>query len=498
MNNTARCYCSLLLFVLTAAQASSVWARPQQAEATSAGFVPLIIDQDLANWKGAVDDYQVIDGAIMCKPGRGGVLYTAKQYADFVIKLEFQLPAGGNNGLAIRYPGYGRAAYDGMCELQVLDDDAPQYATLDPRQYHGSIYGIVAAQRGALKPAGQWNEQVVTVTGSRIKVELNGTVIVDADVAKVDSYLEDKPHPGKMLSQGHFGFAGHGDPVKFRNLFIKEVKPAQQPDPASLQEQIQKHLTFLVSFDQGFEADFASGDNQPFTALDLNRTKTAAGTNVPGLTLARGLGRFGNAVQFAEKSDISLCYPAAKIGYQTENWSGTASFWMKLNPDKDLQPGYCDPLLISDKQWDNAAFFVDFDKDLPRDFRLGVFPDFEVWNSQKTPWEKIAVADRPMIVVKQPPFAADQWTHVCFTWHNANHPNNLPGTARLYLNGKWQGSRDQNLRYTWNPEKAAIMLGIYYIGLMDEVALFNRALTDDEIKYLYQLPTGLTPLAPAK
>jgi hypothetical protein len=110
-----------------------------------------------------------------------------------------------------------------MCELQILDDDAEQYAKLDPRQYHGSIYGMVAAQRGYLRPVGQWNYQQVTVRGPRITVELNGTVIVDADVSQVTEFKDDSPHPGKDLKQGYFGFAGHNDPVEFRNVAIKRL-----------------------------------------------------------------------------------------------------------------------------------------------------------------------------------------------------------------------------------------------------------------------------------
>ena len=150
-------------------------------------------------------------------------VFTEEQYEDFVARVEFKVPAGGNNGLALRYPGKGRASYDGMCELQILDDDADKYAKLDPRQYHGSVYGMVAAQRGYLRPVGQWNYQQVTVRGPRIIVELNGTVIVDADVSQVTEFKDDAPHPGKDLKQGHFGFAGHNDPVEFRNIAIKPL-----------------------------------------------------------------------------------------------------------------------------------------------------------------------------------------------------------------------------------------------------------------------------------
>jgi hypothetical protein len=110
-----------------------------------------------------------------------------------------------------------------MCELQILDDAAEQYARLDPRQYHGSVYGMVAARRGYLRPAGEWNFQEVTVKGPRIKVELNGTVIVDADVSKVAEFMGGKPHPGKDRISGYFGFAGHNDPVSFRNVSIKSL-----------------------------------------------------------------------------------------------------------------------------------------------------------------------------------------------------------------------------------------------------------------------------------
>ena len=105
-----------------------------------------------------------------------------------------------------------------MCELQVLDDTAPKYAKLDPRQYHGSAYGMVAAKRGYLRPVGEWNFQEVTVKGSTIKVELNGTMILDADLSKVTEFMDNKPHPGKDRTTGHFGFAGHNDPVEFRRV----------------------------------------------------------------------------------------------------------------------------------------------------------------------------------------------------------------------------------------------------------------------------------------
>ncbi|MCA9023966.1 MAG: DUF1080 domain-containing protein [Planctomycetaceae bacterium] len=188
------------------------------------GFESVFNGKDLSGWAGAVENYEVVDGAIKCQPGHGGVLYTEKEYDDFQVRVEFRVPPGGNNGLAIRYPGHGNAAYDGMTELQVLDTHHPMYAGwLDPRQAHGSVYGMIPAATGYLRPTGEWNFQEVTVIGPKIKVELNGTVILDGDVSTVTEFMGDTAHPGKDLTSGHFGFAGHNDPVRFRAIRIKPI-----------------------------------------------------------------------------------------------------------------------------------------------------------------------------------------------------------------------------------------------------------------------------------
>jgi len=188
------------------------------------GFKSVFSGRDLEDWAGPLDNYEIKDGALVCKPGKGGTIYTKQEYSDFAAQLEFKLPSGGNNGLAIRYPGQGDTAYVGMCELQVLDDSTTKYGKLDPRQYHGSAYGMVASHRGYQRPVGEWNHQVVTVQGSTIKVELNGTLILDTDLGKVTEFMANTPHPGKDRPAGHFGFAGHNDPVQFRDVSIKTLK----------------------------------------------------------------------------------------------------------------------------------------------------------------------------------------------------------------------------------------------------------------------------------
>jgi hypothetical protein len=187
------------------------------------GFQTAFNGRNFEGWTGPTDNYEIKNGAIVCKPGKGGTIYTKEEYSDFVARFEFKVPPGGNNGLAIRYPGEGDTAYVGMCELQVLDDTSDKYKNLDPRQFHGSAYGMAAAERGFLRPVGEWNFQEVTVQGSRIKVELNGTPILDTDLSKITDFMADKAHPGKDRKSGHFGFAGHNDPVAFRNVSLKKL-----------------------------------------------------------------------------------------------------------------------------------------------------------------------------------------------------------------------------------------------------------------------------------
>jgi len=191
------------------------------------GFTPVFNGKDFDGWAGPIENYQVQDGTLMCKPGKGGTIYTKQEYADFAVRMEILIPPAGNNGLAIRYPGRGDTAYVGMCELQVLDSEHEEYAKLDARQFHGSAYGMVAAARGYLRPAGQWNFQEVAVRGSTLKVELNGSVILNCDLSKVTEFLAKHPHPGKDRTTGFFGFAGHSDPVQFRAIRIKRLEAAK-------------------------------------------------------------------------------------------------------------------------------------------------------------------------------------------------------------------------------------------------------------------------------
>lgn len=194
------------------------------------GFEILFNGKNLDGWVGNKQAYKVDNRTILVDPkGKGsGNLYTEKEYSNFNFRFEFQLTPGANNGLGIHAPLEGDAAYLGK-ELQILDNTAEKYAQLKPYQYHGSVYGIIPARRGFLKPVGEWNSQEVIVLGSSIKIILNGTTIVDGDflVASKNGTMDKKDHPGLLRKKGHIGFLGHGDVLRFRNIRIKELHVKQ-------------------------------------------------------------------------------------------------------------------------------------------------------------------------------------------------------------------------------------------------------------------------------
>lgn len=203
------------------------------AQEKKEGYKVLFDGTNMHNWMGNTTDYVIENGNIAIRPkpgkGSGGNLFTKEEFSDFIYRFEFQLTPGANNGLGIRAPLTGDAAYEGM-ELQILDSEAPIYKDLHVYQYHGSIYGTIPAKRGFLKPVGEWNYEEVIVKGPKIKVILNGTVILDADIteARKNGAADGQPHPGLKRNSGHIGFLGHGSPVQFRNIRIKDLSKAKK------------------------------------------------------------------------------------------------------------------------------------------------------------------------------------------------------------------------------------------------------------------------------
>jgi len=208
--------------------------EPKAAEepraADEQGFVSLFNGKDLTGWVGSVKGYTAEDGLLVCLKAGGGNLFTEKEYADFHFKFDFKLEANANNGVGIRSPLQGNPAYAAM-EIQILDDSGSAYTKLQPYQYHGSIYGVVACKRGHEKPVGEWNSQEIIAKGTKITIILNGVTIVDADLQPFIDGTENtadkggiKGHPGLKNTKGHIGWLGHGSRIEFRNIRVKELK----------------------------------------------------------------------------------------------------------------------------------------------------------------------------------------------------------------------------------------------------------------------------------
>jgi hypothetical protein len=188
------------------------------------GFKPLFNGKDVNGWMGGTDGFEIAGGELRAKAGGHGNLLTKDEYDNFVVRLEFKLPPGGNNGLAIRTPNpEADAAYEGL-EVQILDDSPEHYPDLHDYQVHGSVYGLMPAHRGYLRPTGQWNYQETVVDGDHIVVRVNGFKVTDANLAEARKHpMDGKEHPGASRKTGHFGFCGHNDPVAFRNIRIKQL-----------------------------------------------------------------------------------------------------------------------------------------------------------------------------------------------------------------------------------------------------------------------------------
>ena len=257
-------------------------------------------------------------------------------------------------------------------------------------------------------------------------------------------------------------------------------------------------MTFHAPFDGQAQASRAAGDGSLYWATSLKEREAATAGLPPGgqVQLAAGAGRFGDALRFTQRKSPIVFYRAARnLPYNTSAWSGTVSFWLRVDPATELETGFCDPVQITPRAWNDAAFFVEFEKRADAiPFRLGVYADFDVWNPAKRKFEEIPAGERPLVTVHDPPFSAARWTHVVFTFEHFN-TRRPDGVAKLYLDGEPRGTlgpRQQT--FTWDPERTIVALGLGYVGLLDELSIFSRALDADEIRTLHRLPAAVMGL----
>ena len=328
------------------------------------------------------------------------------------------------------------------------------------------IFGLANDEIGYIIPKSEW--------------DVDAPYLYDADKAPYGEVVSPGPDTAPVIHRAV-------------QRLIAQAPPAEA---GALREA----LTFHASFDGGHDAAFALGDPKLYTAPSWDDRASA----LPRLPMAattfwnEGGGRFGDALSMDNYEEMIFFFKADKnIAYRAENWSGTVSFWLRIDPDEDLKPGeWSDPIQITPRSWDDASLFVDFTREGPRQFRFAAFADTKVWNPDGENWWEMPDGAMPMISIADPPFSRDAWTHVVMTFDHFNTGAN-DGVLTAYLNGQRVGEltgREQTL--TWDPAQALIQLGLQYVGDFDDLAFFNRALTDAEVKALFELDGGVASLFP--
>lgn len=252
-------------------------------------------------------------------------------------------------------------------------------------------------------------------------------------------------------------------------------------------EEMASQLLFYSSFDHGSSADLATGDAGLYTGKSYGQPEDGMpGIQIPEVDILASGGRYGGALYFGRKTKEVLYFHAKN---NIIDRTGTISFWLSLDPEKDLEPGFCDPVQITDSGYNDGAFWVDFSDKNPRLFRMGVFGDLTKWNPDNIAPDKNPAFNDRLVVATDRPFGRDIWTHVAIVFDQINTSD---ARALFYVNGKLQGQRTIGESFTWDEEKVRIYLGLNYIGKMDELAIFKKALSGEEINRLYFREQGLS------
>jgi hypothetical protein len=269
-------------------------------------------------------------------------------------------------------------------------------------------------------------------------------------------------------------------------LLVASTVPAQ--------DTLKSALVFHASFDSGLNADFSTGD--PACVIKKGKALAPAVFNEE-VKLEPAGGKFGGCLHFPKKGATRPQFSGVKVlGYNDKSWSTTVSLWLRLTPDEDLEPGYCDPIQIVGDDGKKGFIFLEWSKDeTPRFFRYAIRPLQEIWDPTNVGWGEIPFEKRPMVQVAKAPFSRDAWTHAVFTLDKVNEATAAKPSGSLYLNGQLQGRIEGwDLRFAWDPAQVALVLGAAYVGRLDDMAVFNRALTDAEVQQLFALDGGVSRL----
>ena len=499
---------ALTVFHITAAPILS--AEPQPPE----GFRAIFNGRDLTGWHGwnphqsaklsgekleanlqqqraeFAEHWRVENGELV-NDGHGPYANTDEQFGDIEFLLEYQTVAKADSGIYLR----------GTPQVQIWDWHQifnPAKPTRKPHLGSGGLFNNEPGSSGrdplrfADRPLGEWNQFRIRQIGERTWVWLNGQLV--AEGAKMANFW-DRSQP--LSAKGPIMLQTHGGEIRWRNIFVREIGTSEAKEIMRTAKESQATLagalTLHAPFDTGLDAEFSRGDRTSYVrqGKELHRAE-----ETEDVKLSPEAGRFGGALHFAKKNSFRPAFRGPGIlNYNAEDWNATVSVWLRLTPDEDLEPGYCDPLAIIGNDSKKGFIFLEWSKDeKPRYFRYAIRPLFEIWNPDNVSWADIPFEKRPMVQVERAPFSREKWTHVVFTLENVNKDDQT-SQGRLYINGKSQGVIEGwDLKFGWDPESVLLVLGAAYVGHIDDLAVFNRVLTEAEVKQIYGLKKGVREL----
>jgi len=449
-------------------------------------------EANLAEQRADFPKHWTVENGELVNDGHGPYATTETDLGDIDFLIEYQTAPKADSGIYLR----------GMPQVQIWDWNQLYDLKAPTRRPHlgsGGLFNNTPGTTGrdplvlADRPFGEWNQFRIRQVGDRTWVWLNDRLVVDDAV--MENYVDrSQPLPAK----GPIMLQTHGGEIRWRNIFVHDIGPDEARQILSAADLAAKArltgaLTLHASFDTGLEADFARGDKRCYAQQGKDLvTATPTGEVV----LEPAAGRFGGALHFTKKSNFRPAYKdEGVLGYNDRQWNASVSVWLRLTPDEDLEPGYCDPVQIVGDDSKKGYIFLEWSKDeTPRFFRYAIRPLFHIWNPDNVQWADIPFNKRPMLQVDRAPFSRDAWTHVVFTLENVNDKIK-PQVGRLLMNGKLQGTIENwDLTFGWDPSRVLLVLGAAYVGHLDDLAIFNRALTDAEVRRLYGLQHGAREL----
>jgi hypothetical protein len=503
--------------LLTTIVLSAMWsAAPAQEPKPPAGFRAIFNGRDLTGWyglnphsaaslKGEKKEANLkqqradfpkhwrIENGELVNDGTGPYATSEADFGDIELLVDYKTVPKADSGIYLR----------ATPQVQIWDWNQtfnPKNPTRKPHLGSGGLFNNTPGAPGrdplvlADRPFGDWNAFRIRQIGDRTWVWLNQKLVVDG--AAMENYWDrKKPLPPK----GPIMLQTHGGEIRWKNLFVRDIGPEEgktiiDTADAETKAKLSKALTLHASFDHGLDADFSRGDK---TCYVQGSSLVPAKAN-DDVKIVPGAGRHGGALHFPKKG---VYRPAFKdggvLGYNAKSWSASVSVWLRLDPDKDLEPGYCDPVQIVGNDNKKGYIFLEWSKDeTPRLFRYAIRPLFEIWNPTNIAWADIPRDKKPMVEVVKSPFSRENWTHVVFTLENINDKSNPP-VGRLFVNGRLQGTIEKwNMTFDWDPTKVLLVLGASYVGYMDDLAVFDRPLNDVEVDRIYRLLKGVRELHP--